>query len=303
MVCKNCETKSVIKLTNTNKSLCKNCFIRYFERKVKNTISKYKMVDKGDHIGVAVSGGKDSLTTLYLLHEIFSNRKDIKITALAIDEGIKGYRDEALEHLKKFCKGLKVELKIYSFKKEFGKTLDQILKKEKHPCSICGVLRRFLLNSKARKLKFTKLATGHNLDDESQSVIMNQFRRNVKTSARLGPVTGILKDKKLIRRIKPLYFLTEKEVRAYAYLKGFMDKFNECPYHYDSYRGAIRDMLNDFEDKHPGTKHNVISSFLEVLPLLKKEYKNLGDLMYCKKCKEPCSSEVCRVCEMLKRLK
>lgn len=298
MGCKKCLENPVIKLTNSNISLCKNCFIKYFEKKVKKTIKDYELIEKNDNVIVACSGGKDSTVLLYLLKKLTEKRNDVKITALAIDEGIHDYRDKSLEFLKKFCNEHKVELNIFSYKKEFGKTLDEILKTYKGvPCSICGVLRRYLLNKKSKELNGNKLATGHNLDDESQSIIMNYFRKNVKLSARLGPITGIVNDKRFIKRIKPLYFLTEKEVTSYAFLKGFMDKFTECPHDSDSYRAQVRDMLNDFEAKYPGTKHSIISSFIEILPLLKNNYKNDKEIRSCQLCDEPCSNEICKACQ------
>jgi tRNA-5-methyluridine54 2-sulfurtransferase len=301
MVCKICKTKPVIQLTNNNVKLCKTCFLKYFESKAKNTIGKHKMIDKNDHIGVAVSGGKDSLTVLYIINKVFSKRKDIKITAIAIDEGIKGYREFSLKELKKLCKEWKIKLKVYSFKKEFKLSLDQMVKKHAHPCTVCGTFRRLLLNSKARKLGVTKLVTGHNLDDEAQTIIMNQFKRNIGASKRMGPITGIIKDPQFIPRVKPLYFLTEKEVKAYSFLKGFVDKFVECPYAKLAYRDSIRVMINDFEVKYPGTKHNIINSFMEILPSLKKSVKNLS-ISSCKKCKEPCSGDICRACVLIEKL-
>lgn len=301
MTCTHCRTKPVINLPNSNIFLCSRCFIKYFERKVIHTILKYKLIEKNDIIVTAVSGGKDSFVMLEILNKL-SKKRPFTLKAITIDEGIKKYRETQIKNTEKYCKENKIEFHKYSFKKEFSKTQDQIVKKVKtHPCSYCGVLRRMLLNKKARELKATKLATGHNLDDEAQSIIMNQFRRNIKTSARLGPITGVIQDKKFIRRIKPLYFLTENEVSKYAETQKLPHKKSICPYRIVSYRCSVVNMLNDFEKKYPGTKHNIISSFLEILPLLKKEYT--GNLKYCKKCKEPCSSEICNVCKTLDKLK
>ena len=296
MTCKNCKANPVIKLSNSEIQLCKNCFFKYFERKVLKTITVHKLITNKDNIGVAVSGGKDSLAVLYILSKICNKRK-IKITAILIDEGIKDYRDKTIKTAKKVCKELKIKLNIYSFKKEFGKTLDKM--KKPHPCSTCGVLRRYLLNKYAKKLKITKLATGHNLDDEAQSIIMNFFKRNIKTSARLGPITGVIDTEDFIKRIKPFHFTSEKETATYAYLKGFIEEFKECPYSTDSYRGSIRDMLNEFEVKYPGTKNNIITSFMEILPLLKKNYKSENPIKRCKTCKEPCSQEICQACKVI----
>jgi len=306
MTCKNCKIKPVITLPNTNIKLCKSCFIKYFEKKVAKTIRQFKLIENNDNIIVGVSGGKDSITTLYLLNKLPRKHQNIKVTALLIDEGIKGYRNKTIEDAKKFCKEFKIKLKIVSYKKEMKYSLDEIKTKLKinNLCSICGVFRRYLLNKYAKKLKATKLATGHNLDDEAQSVIMNQFKNNIEISARLGPITGIIKDPNFIPRIKPLYLLTEREVASYAFLKGFIGKFTECPNAKFSFRNDVRDMLNNFEEKYPGTKHSIISGFIELLPLLKEKYKkNASDLKACSICGEPSSKEICKACQEMNKIK
>lgn len=304
MPCKFCKTKPVITLPNSNVNLCKSCFIRYFEKKVLKTIRQFSLIEKGDNIIVAISGGKDSLSVLYFLNKIANLKLDIKISALLIDEGIKGYRANTIKDAKKFCKDYKIQLHIISFKKHIGKNLDEIAKQfpSTIPCSMCGVFRRYLLNKCSRELKATKLATGHNLDDEAQSIIMNQFKHNIALSARLGPITGVKRDIRFIPRIKPFYFLTEKEIATYAFLKNFTIGFNECPYNTVSFRFEIRDLLNNLEEKYPGTKHSIVLSFIEILPLLKEKYRN-QDINSCKICKEPTSSEICTACTLLKKIK
>src|SRR3989344_3464680 len=303
MPCKICKTTPVITLPNSNVSLCKSCFIRYFDKKVYKTIRQFKLIDKNDHIIVGVSGGKDSLTLLSILNKIAETKKDLKVQALLIDEGIKNYRDKTIKDAKEFCKKNKIKLHIYSYKKEFGYTLDEMIKKLKiNSCAICVVLRRYLLNKKSRELEATKLAVGHNLDDEAQSILMNQLKNNIELSARLGPITGVAKFESFIRRIKPLYLLTEKETATYAFLKKFNSIYIECPYSKNNFRNHIRDMINDLEEKYPGSKHGLVMSFLEVLPTLKEKYKQ-GKVKYCKTCKEPCAKEVCNACEILKKLR
>ncbi len=300
-MCTSCETKPVFK-HHSGKQLCRSCFLKYFEKKVRKTIRTYGLIKNGDRVAVAVSGGKDSLTVLDLLASIYKGKRSIDIVAILVNEGIEGYRDQSMEHAKQFCEKRGVPLEIVSYKDKFGFNLDNVVQGRK-PCSVCGVLRRNLLNKRARELHVTKLATGHNLDDESQSIMMNQFRRNTETSARLGPMTGIEDQEDFIRRIKPLYFHTEKEVMTYAYLKGIVDEFNECPYNKESYRNQVREMLNKFEEMYPGTKHAIVSSFLETLPLLKEKYKAQGTLKKCKRCGEPCSQDVCQTCVVLEQIK
>ncbi len=303
MPCKICKLKPVLTL-NSGVKLCKSCFIRYFEKKVRKTIRDFKLLDKKDKVAVGVSGGKDSLTVLNILNNIAKKHRYLELVAILIDEGIKGYREFSTKDAKRVCEDLGVELKIYSFKEEFGYTLDQMVKKLKlKPCTVCGVFRRYLLNKKAKELKVKKLVTGHNLNDEAQAIIMNQFKSNMETSARLGPITGVIKSQHFVRRIKPLYQMSEKEVMVYAFLKGFVGKFVECPYASLAYRSEIRDMLNNFEQKHPGTQYSIISSFLDVLPLLKKAFKGKGKLRVCKVCGEPCAQDKCKACQFIEKLK
>ena len=190
--------------------------------------------------------------------------------------------------------------------------MDEMLKILKvKPCTICGIFRRYLLNKKSRELGFTKLATGHNLDDEAQSVVMNQFKNNMQASARLGPKAGNdagtasgtnpVGNKNFVQRIKPLYLCTEKEVTVYAFVNKLLDDFNECPNVAKSYRAQVRDMLNNFENENPGTKYAIINSFLQVLPDLKKRFKG-EDVNSCKECGEPASKDKCNACIFVEKL-
>ncbi len=348
------KTKPKTEIANKNKKyvielqhgkLTKPEFFDYLESKVFKTISKYKLVDKNDKICVAASGGKDSLTVLYLLKKYFQkcNFPKENLQALIIDEGIKDYRSKTLDDLKIFCKEHDVPLTIASFKKEYSKTLDEAYpiihkKTKKKPCNICGVWRRNLLNTYAKKMGATKLATGHNLDDESQAVIMNIFKANTKLAAKLGPMSGIKAHDGFVRRIKPLYLCSEKETRLYTFLKGFKVNYTQCPNVSLSYRSQIRDMLNDFEAKYPGTKNGIIRSFLDLMPMLrnrelekdqsnsipkndhspktgplsgtgletlpsKVSKKSACEPNSCQVCQEPSSGDTCNACKLKELIK
>lgn len=297
-MCKICIENPVI-IVQGNRPLCKGCFVKYFEKKVFSTIRQYKLIDKKDTVAVGVSGGKDSMTLLFILNKIMSPRKG-KFFGLLIDEGIENYRDVTKESAVKFCKDNGITLKIASYKKEFGKSLTEMLKTKKiNACALCGVLRRYMLNKYARKYKATKLATGHNLDDEAQSILMNLFKGNMSLSAKLGPKTGVLIHKQFVPRIKPLYFLTEKETATYCKLRNLPVTFIECPNHKGSFRDNVTESLNNLEAKMSGTKQSIVNSLLEMLPELKKRYKELK-IGTCKKCKEPSAKEYCKVCQMLR---
>jgi uncharacterized protein (TIGR00269 family) len=306
-MCKLCQIKPVFKLPN--KTLCKSCFIKYFEKKVFKTIRKFNLLKLDDKIVVAVSGGKDSITVLYLIQK-YLKRKNLEknVIALAIDEGIADYREHTLKFLKKFCEKLDVKLHIHSYKDKFGKTLDNAIEELKETnisaCNICGTFRRQALNTGARELGATKVVTGHNLDDETQNILLNIFKNNFNILTRLGPNNGIVNDEKFIPRIKPLYLMSEKEIRLYTILKGFDVGYDECPYAKGSFRQNIGEMINKLEDEHIGVKSSTIKFYLEVQDSLKDKFLNeKGTLVtYCSKCGEPSQREVCNTCSMKKKI-
>ncbi|MFA6073562.1 MAG: TIGR00269 family protein [Candidatus Woesearchaeota archaeon] len=285
MNCSICNEKAVF----SNPSYCKLHFSEYVEHKVSNTIKKFKLINKGEKICVAVSGGKDSVSLLFIL-----KKSGYNIEALAIDEGIEGYRNVTLDFLKKFCTEQNIVLNIKSYESDFGKRLDKIVKKGELACNVCGTFRRHMLNKYAQE--YTKIATGHNLDDEAQAVLMNLFKSQTEMLGRQGPKTA---KKDFIIKIKPLYFLKEKEIMAYAFINKLNVPFIECPFASESFRGHIRDWLNKFELENPGTKENIVNHYLSIAPKIKEKHK----LDLCPKCNFPSSKGICKTCRLKDELK
>lgn len=286
MLCKKCENTAVYEWP----TLCKEHFYNYIEERVFKTIKRYELIKPNERVVVAASGGKDSLTLLHILSKKFG------VQCIAIDEGIKNYRENTLKTLKEFCKKREIKLNIFSYKEEFGGELSHFLKDNTKPCSICGTFRRYLLNKYSKE--YDKLCTGHNMDDEAQSILMNLIRPNLELLARIGPKTGIISNNSFVQRVKPLYFLKEREIATYAFLNGLYRGYDECPYAIESYRAKIRDMLNECELKHSGTKENIIKFFLRIQPKLKESIK-ITSLNYCKSCGEPAKGDVCGVCGII----
>ncbi len=305
--CSKCENKAVIILQHG--ALCSLHFISYFENKVFKTIQKFKLINRNDIICVATSGGKDSLTVLYLVKQYLKRQgmDTTSLQALAINEGIADYRDKTLGDLQKFCADYDVELTVASFKDHLGATLDDAYPKinsvtGKKPCNVCGVWRRYLLNKYAKKLCATKLVTGHNLDDEAQAIMMNMCKANISLAAKLGPMSGVAAHEGFTRRIKPLYLCSEKETRLYTFLKKWDVQYTECPNVVESYRAEIRDSLNVLEEKYPGTKHGIVKSFLDMLPLLQERELSKGTMVSgpqkCTTCSEPSNAQECNACKL-----
>ncbi|MFW6231069.1 MAG: TIGR00269 family protein [Nanoarchaeota archaeon] len=301
MQCSRCENKAVYE--TTGQAYCKDHFFDYFETKVFRTIKKYGLIKRDDRVCVATSGGKDSLAVLYMTM-LYCKKHDIDFFALAIDEGIKDYRDHTLDDLRSFCERYDIPMTVVSFKARFGSTLDEVADTaikdhNKKPCTVCGILRRSLLNKGARELEATKLVTGHNLDDEAQSFFMNTLKGSMAHNASLGPMTGLSENSDFVPRVKPLYFISEKETRLFAFLKGFKVEFNECPNIGLSFRAKVRDELNAIESAVPGSKNGMVNAFLQILPDLKEKYrKQRKAFSYCTRCGEPCSGDICNVCKL-----
>ena len=267
-------------------SYCAEHFSRYFEAKVFKAIQDYRMISKNDRVAVAVSGGKDSLVLLSIL----SKRYDTE--AICIDEGIAGYRERTIGSLKRFA-GQKIKYRIIKFKDEVGKTLDDIVSsKGIRPCTVCGIFRRKLLNKHSKG--FDVIATGHNLDDVSQAIVMNLLKNNFSLMPRQGPVSGNATVGGFTKRVKPLYFCAEREVMAYSILKGITTDFVECPNVHLSFRHKIRDWLNSYEATHPGAKHNIIRWYLKNYIRMAEKKENT----YCQECGEPSSGKICSSCRM-----
>jgi uncharacterized protein (TIGR00269 family) len=309
-MCKKCKTNPVYEFTNKTK-LCKHCFIHYLQKKVLYTIRKFDLIKKGETIGVAVSGGKDSMTLLYILNSIAKER-NLKIMGFIVNEGIKGtkregkgYREKILPELRSFCKKNNIKLVETSFKKKYGFNIQEILKKIKSlgisTCYACSLLKRPLLNEMVRKYKCDKIATGHSLDDEAETIILNLTKGSTQLLAKLGPIAGVLEEKKFIPRIKPLYFCSSKEIGLYAKLKELPHDLTTCPIREDTLRVEIRNFLKKLEIEHPEIKSAIVNSYLNLMPLLKTQFKS-GKIQHCKICEEPSSNDICKRCIILKKL-
>ena len=297
--CTYCSADTIYTRAYEGVTFCSKCFRKAIEDRVRRTVTKYEMLEFDDHVAVAVSGGKDSLTLLNMLVKLEERFPRSKITAISVDEGIKGYRDEALEIAREACEKLGVEQRVVSYQDLFGTTTDEIA--EMHlgqtPCSYCGVFRRKAINKAAEMVGATKIATAHNLDDEVQTVLLNMLHGDSWRLVRSGPV---LQDPrgKFLTRIKPLCDIPEKEIVLYAYLNGFNFQSIACPHGGEAVRNDIRNFLNQMDQKHPGTKFTLQRTAERLRELLARTAPVL-ELNACTRCGDPTSHQLCEACIML----
>jgi uncharacterized protein (TIGR00269 family) len=306
-LCSSCKRKEpFFHRIYSGEQLCKKCFTESIENKVRATISRHKMLNYNDHVAIAISGGKDSLSLLHVLSQMEQKYPRATLTAITVDEGIKGYRDEALDIASKICKTWDIPHHTVSFKELYGYTLDDIVQKirehknELTACAYCGVLRRKALNIAALEVKANKIATGHTLDDEVQTSLLNIFHGDIAKISSEKPITDIV-HARLVQKVKPFCEIPEKESALYAYIKKIDFQSTPCPYASEAMRNDIRNLLNQIEEKHAGTKFTVFKSIEKLRPAMacleiKSEFKE------CQKCADPATGILCMACQLLKQI-
>jgi uncharacterized protein (TIGR00269 family) len=293
--CSACGEPAVFFQRHTGRHLCGRHLIEEIERNVEKTITSRRMICPGDRVAVALSGGKDSTALLLILNRLLASRSDVRLVAITIDEGIHGYREDTIQSAEQLVSRFGIENHCISFLELFGGTLDKFLKDQpEQACSICGILRRKALIVGAEKAGATKLATGHNLDDEAQSVFMNVLRGDLP---RLVRDTGTDSSGLFIPRIKPLSCTQEKEIAAYLLLSNAWNDLPECPYAVHALRREARSILATLEYRYPGTMLNLMKSKKKI------ESACIGKLpsepiRRCQECGDPCSGDLCQLCRI-----
>ena len=257
------------------------------------------MLSVDDHIAVAVSGGKDSLSLLHILKKLVSRYPQSKLTAIAIDEGVKLYRDEALNLAENFSRKRNIPFVVLSFKEFYGYTLDELVRERdlQFPCSVCGVLRRRAIEKLAQMVGANKIATAHNLDDEVQTFLLNIFHGNAEKINRTGPILSGISGT-FLKKIKPFCRIPEREIVLYAYISGIDFQSITCPYAGTAFRNDLRKILELIEKKHPGSTHTAFHSIEKIRSSMKN---SMHTAQLCTICNWPSSQEVCSVCKLLSK--
>ncbi len=299
MKCSHCNRDAIYYQRHSGRHLCRKHFIEDFLKRVKRSVRKYRMVWRNERIAIAMSGGKDSVVLAHVLKTLYGDRGDIELFAVTVDEGIAGYRSPTVRVAERVCRDLGIEHHTVTFREHIGMDLDEMVRiGQRNACAYCGVFRKYLLNKTARELGATKLATGHNLDDETQTILLNFLQSDIERLARLVP--SRVQDG-LVLRIKPLREIYEKEIVTYAILNGLPVSLDECPYSRTPVRAIVRDFLYEFENRYPGRKFSVMRSFETLLPCLREMFPQI-DLNSCEICGEPTPKTVCQACELRREL-
>lgn len=305
--CSKCPHPQVIHLPYAGIGLCRVHFLDFFDRRAKAEVASQGRLPEGT-IAVALSGGKDSVSLLHFLHRLTADHPRIQLHAVTVDEGIAGYRDSALAICRDLTTRLGVPWTVVRVADLAGYGIDayaagtagpqgEALPMAPRPsCGPCGVFRRAGLNGLAKQVGATAVATGHNLDDQAQTVLMNTLRGDLGRMARLAPHDH--PQDGLVPRILPFRGIPEKEVLLYAFLHGLpLHHEAECPYAARSHRFQLRDMLVQLEATTPGTRHALVKGADRLKPILQAALPHEGT-QECLTCGEPTSAPRCKACLM-----
>ena len=147
----------------------------------------------------------------------------------------------------------------------------------------------------------TKIATGHNLDDEVQAIMMNYLEGNTDNLTKLGAKTES-KAKEFTVKIKPLREIPEREIGLYVVAKELEVHFDSCPYAMQSFRGEVSEVINQLSEKHPTIKYSTLRGYDKIKNILKDELKKEYAHGRCARCGEPSANELCKACSFLEEL-
>ncbi|MHC3438772.1 tRNA 2-thiolation protein NcsA [Natrialbaceae archaeon A-gly3] len=319
MECDRCDEEAVMFAAYSGAHLCEHHFRESVERRVRRRVRRDDLVpqdaspDDPETWVIGLSGGKDSVVLTQILHDTFAEDPRIELVGLTIHEGIEGYRDRSLEACIDLTEDLEIRHEVASYEEEFGVRMDDVVEDDPEnmaACAYCGVFRRDLLSKYAEEFEADLLLTGHNLDDEAQSALMNFLEGDVDQMAKhfdasLGPLSERGDGEEFVPRAKPLRDVPEKEVALYAHIEELPAHITECPHSSEAYRGEIQQLLYDLEENHPGTRHSILSGYEELAGMVAERYRGEEegvDLRECVECGATTTRERCRKCSLLDAL-
>ena len=297
MKCRKCGAGAVIELRRHNTAFCSDDFVEFFRNQVREAIRKHRMVDRNERVLVAVSGGKDSLA----LWDVLLG-DGYRTAGLYLDLGIFDYSVESRAKCEAFASARGAELIVVTVADEVGAPVPVIKDVTRRPpCSGCGLSKRYLMNRAALDHGFPVVATGHNLDDEAATLFGSVMHWQTDALPRQSPALPST-HAKLVRRVKPLYRLSERETAAYAFIRKIDYIVEECPFAKGATSIAHKEILNRMEDTSPGAKHNFLFGFLEkARPAFERaESVTLNE---CARCGQVTTGTLCAFCKLADQVK
>ena len=289
MRCTRCKGAAVIEIRRHNAAYCKDCFLVVFRSQVERAIDDRRMMDRGDRILVAVSGGKDSLALWDVLLGM-----GLEADGLYLGLGIGEYSDRSARVTRGFAEERGARLLTVDLAETYGFDIPTAGRKGgRSTCAVCGLSKRYVFNTAALDGGYDVIATGHNLDDEAATLLGNTLRWNTEYIARQSPVLPA--KARMVKKVKPLYRLSELETAAYAFLRGIEYVLEECPLVEGNTQLRYKEAMNAIEARSPGTKAQFFLGYLDRgRPLFRAE--DTAEIGACARCDQPTTGRFCAFC-------
>lgn len=218
---------------------------------VRKAVDDYHMIEDKDKIAIGISGGKDSLTLLYALHELKRfYPAHFTIHAVTVDLGFDNLN---LDRIQALCKELDVEYTVV--RTDIARIVFEN-RKESNPCSLCAKMRKGALNNAIRTAGCNKVAYAHHKDDVVETMLLSLiFEGRFHT---FSPVTYL--DKTGLTVIRPLIYMQEADVI------GFVNKYHvpvvksPCPADGHTKREYAKQLLRRLNLENPGVKERLFTA-------------------------------------------
>ncbi len=289
MRCRRCRAPAVVEIRRHNAAFCRDCFVRHVREQVKRAISAFDMFAPEDRILVAVSGGKDSLALWDVLLDL-----GYHAAGMYLGLGIGAYSDRSGEVVRAFADVRGAELIRVDLADRYGFDVPTAGRRgSRSTCAVCGLSKRYVFNRVALEHGFDVIATGHNLDDEAATLLGNTLRWQTEYIARQHPVLPA--EPGLVRKVKPLHRLSERETAAYAFLRGIEYVVEECPLVAGNTQLRYKEALNRLESTSPGTKAQFFLGYLDRAATLFSAQDD-AELRPCESCGQPTTGRFCAFC-------
>lgn len=233
---------------------------RKIRKQVGKAIGDFNLIEDGDRIAVAVSGGKDSYTLLHVLDSL-RRRAPVRYELIAVNvhPGFPGYRTEPLaQHLREHGFNCRME----------QTDCYQIIETKRRPgssyCSFCARLRRGVLYSVMDELGCNKLALGHHADDFIETLLLNQFF--VGTLKAMSP--KLLADNGRHTVIRPLVYVEERDIIEFSYANDFPTIACACPAgsEGDRNRRRMKRLIKELSGEIPHLRGSLLGALGNIQP-------------------------------------
>jgi uncharacterized protein (TIGR00269 family) len=292
MKCRKCGGAAALELRRHNAAFCSPHFLEFFRKQVAEAVHRHHMFTRDEKIMVAVSGGKDSLALWDVLIE-----DGYQTAGLYLDLGIFDYSKESRAKCEAFAAARGQTLHIERVADAVGAPIPVVQQATRRPtCSACGLSKRYLMNRAALQHGYPVVATGHNLDDEAATLFGSVMHWQTDALPRQSPALASTHPK-LVRRVKPLYRLSELETAAFAFLRGIDYIVEECPFAKGATSIAHKQVLDRLEEASPGSKHNFLFGFLEKARPAFEKIETV-ELLECTSCGQVTTGAICAFCKL-----